>query len=121
MFDIVTSLDFYAALVQDFDDFMDNQSSSRHALYCAITAYLLHEWVWGDWLGNDHDTWKTLGIRDKESFLAWVDRACPWFAFIQSLANGAKHSLDAATSRQAEWLDTGKGPMESALMDRATC
>src|ERR1700685_962214 len=93
MFDIATSHDFYAVLVQDFDDFMDNQSSSRHALHCAITAYHLHEWVWGDWLKTDFDTWKALGIRDKESFLAWIDHACPWFPVIQSLANGTKHFI----------------------------
>jgi len=50
MFDIKTADDFYAVLVADFDDFMDEPHSGRRALHCAITAYHLHEWVWGDWL-----------------------------------------------------------------------
>jgi hypothetical protein len=93
MFDLVTSHDFYAMLVQDFDDFMDEQSSARRALHCAVTAYHLHEWVWGDWLAKDYDTWKALGIRDKDSFLAWIDDTCPWFPIIQRLANGTKHFI----------------------------
>ena len=36
-------------------------------------------------------TWRTLGIRDKDSFLAWIDKACAWFKTIQDLANGSKH------------------------------
>ena len=41
-------------LVEDFDDFMAEPHSIRRAWHCAITAYHLHEWVWGDWLkAND--------------------------------------------------------------------
>jgi hypothetical protein len=90
MFDIITSRDFLEKLEADFDDFMKEPYSARHALNCAITAYHLHEWVWGDWLKTDYATWKTLGIRDKDSFLAWIDKACIWFKTIQDLANGAK-------------------------------
>ena len=93
MFDISSSQDFYAMLVQDFDEFIEDQQSSRRAIHCAITAYHLHEWVWGDWLGTDYLTRKALSIRDKESFLAWIDKACPWFSSIQALANGSKHFI----------------------------
>jgi hypothetical protein len=48
MFDISNAQDFYAMLVQDFDEFFEDQQSSRRAIHCAITAYHLHEWVWGD-------------------------------------------------------------------------
>lgn len=91
MFDIITAGDFLEKLEADFDDFMKEPHSARHALNCAITAYHLHEWVWGDWLKTDYATWRTLGIRDKDSFLAWIDKACVWFKTIQDLANGAKH------------------------------
>jgi hypothetical protein len=77
MFDMVTSHDFYAMLVQDFNDFMNEQCSARRALHCAVTAYHLHEWVWGDWLSKDYGTWKALGIRDRDSFLAWIGHVCP--------------------------------------------
>jgi hypothetical protein len=97
MFDITTSRDYLAKLEADFDDYMKEPASARLALNCAITAYHLHEWVWGDWLKRNHDVQDALGISGntnkerKESFLAWIDKACVWFSTIQDLANGAKH------------------------------
>lgn len=91
MFDITNSNDFYATLVQDFDDFMQDQSSARLALHCAISAYHLHEWVWGDWLKEDYATRRALEVRDIDSFRARIEEACPWFSTIQSLAIGTKH------------------------------
>ncbi|MHC2791215.1 hypothetical protein ACVINZ_000227 [Mesorhizobium jarvisii] len=93
MFDIVTATDFYTVLVQDFDDFMDEPHSARRALHCAITAFHLHEWVWGEWLSKDKTARDAMGIstRDKDHFLQWVDRHCPWFRGVQDLANGTKH------------------------------
>ncbi|MGH7039187.1 MAG: hypothetical protein ACREFK_04150 [Stellaceae bacterium] len=91
LFDIITSRDFLEKLEADFEDFRKNPHSARLALNCAITAFHFHEWVWGDWLKTDYATRKTLGIRDKDSFLAWIDNACVWFKTIQDLANGAKH------------------------------
>ena len=77
MFDIVTCRDFLAKLNADFDDFLKQQDSARLALNCIVTAYHLHEWVWGDWLKTDHAAWKQLGIRDKETFIAWIEHECP--------------------------------------------
>jgi hypothetical protein len=99
MFDIITSHDFLEKLEADFDDFMKEPHSARHALNCAITAYHLHEWVWGDWLKTDYTTRRALGIRDKHSFLAWIDKACVWFKTIQDLANGAKHFASSKNFR----------------------
>ena len=91
MFDIITCRDFHAKLKADFDDFAKEEDSTRLALNCAITAYHLHEWVWGDWLKTDYGVWKELGIRDKESFIARLERECLGFNTLQDLANGAKH------------------------------
>lgn len=91
MFDIASSEDFYAALVNDFDDLMAEPHSARRALHCAMTAYHLHEWVWGDWLKRDEAVKAALGIRDKDSYVKWLHASCVWFGFVQSLANGAKH------------------------------
>ena len=85
MFDIVTSRDFLSKLEADFADFENEPHSTRLAVNCALTAYHLHEWVWGDWL-KARKVFKT-----KDDFLAWIDSACPWFETIQELANGAKH------------------------------
>src|ERR1700730_10041555 len=93
MFHITTSHHFYAMLVADFDDFMVEPQSGRLALHCAITAYHLHEWVWGDWLKRDYVIQKALGVRDRASFLAWIDGACVWFSAVQGLAQGTKHFI----------------------------
>ena len=74
MFDLVTSDDFYAMLVQDFDEYMAEQHSARRAFHCVISAYQLYEWVWGDWLKTDYTVQKTLGVRDKDSFAEWICR-----------------------------------------------
>jgi hypothetical protein len=92
MFSIETSRDFLAKLEADFADYAREPGSGRLALNCAMTAYHMHEWVWGDWLKNDEETRKTLGIsKSKGSFVSWIEKACPWFWWMQNLTNGTKH------------------------------
>jgi hypothetical protein len=91
MFDLTTSSDFYAMLVEDFDDFMAEPHSARRALHCAITAYHLREWVWRDWLESNLEVQKVIGVCDEASFNAWVNQSCVWFLTIRDLANGTKH------------------------------
>lgn len=111
MFDIIDSRDFYAMLVNDFDDFMDNQSSARHAFHCAVTAYHLYEWVWGNWLKTDYECWEKLGgIRDKKDFLSWVKQKCPWFEFVEDLANGSKHFVRDQSFESSRIVGYGQGP-----------
>jgi len=92
MFNIVTSRDHLAELEADFADFLTEPGSARRARHCAVTAYHLHEWVWGDWLKDDQSTREALGIGNKKGdFVAWIERVCVWFLMIQELANGVKH------------------------------
>jgi len=90
MFDINDSVAFYGKMIQDYDDLVANLDS-RQAINCAISAYHLAEWIWGDWLQTDYDTWRKLKIRDKASFLNWVHSAQPWFTVVQDITNGSKH------------------------------
>lgn len=78
-------------LVQDFDDFMIEQHSARRALHCAITSYHLAEWVWKDWLKDDHVVKKALGVSNDKSFYNWINRTCVWFSPVRDLTNGTKH------------------------------
>lgn len=110
MFDIITSRDFLAKLEAEYHDFKAEPDSTRHALNCIITAYHLHEWIWGDWLKSDYATWKRLGIRDDESFKKWLDGACPGFNVMQSLANGAKHFIRRTTVETERVAGYGCGP-----------
>jgi hypothetical protein len=104
MFDILSSHDFLQKLESDFDDFIKESHSTRLALNCAITAYHLHEWVWGDWLKTDSNIRKTLRIRDYNDFLKWIDDNCPWFSTVQELTNGTKH-FRTAQGFKAERVD----------------
>ena len=91
MFDLKTSRDFYEKLLEDFADLQDSPESARLAINCAITAYHMHEWVWGDWLKTDHATWKELAIRDKDSFKAWIRDNERWFELMGNICDGSKH------------------------------
>src|SRR5260370_1940965 len=79
MFGINSSVAFYGKMLEDYDDFVEQSGSPRHAINCMLSAYHMAEWIWGDWLQTDYATWKALGIRDRESFLAWVDKSQIWF------------------------------------------
>src|SRR5262249_43940727 len=91
MFDIATSTDLYAALVQDFNEYMDETHSSRKALHCAITAYHLREWIWHDWLEHDPAARSAIEVQDESSFNGWVNSCCVWFRILRELVNGTKH------------------------------
>jgi len=110
MFDITTCRDFHKKLKADFEDFANEQGSARLALNCIITAYHLHEWVWGDWLKADYATWKELEIRDKESFVARIERECPAFKTVQDLTNGAKHFIREQNVQTSHVGGFGMGP-----------
>jgi len=92
MFDFRDSRDFYLKLLADFDDFMENQDSARHAMNCAITAHHMHDWVWNDFLKGDETTRKRMGIsKDKTDFVRWIDANSIWFGMVQEISNGTKH------------------------------
>ena len=110
MFDITTCRNFHKKLKADFEDFANEQDSARLALNCIITAYHLHEWVWGDWLKADYATWKELEIRDKESFVAWIERECPAFKTVQDLTNGTKHFIREQNVQTSHVGGFGMGP-----------
>ncbi len=92
MFEIKNSIDFYRLMIENYDDFRENPDSSRHAINCSISAYHMAEWIWGDWLKSDHESWKRMGgVRDRNSFKKWVDGETEWFKLVQGVANGSKH------------------------------
>lgn len=96
-------------MLEDYDDFVEQSDSPRHAINCMLSAYHMAEWIWGDWLQDDYATWTTLKIRDKVSFLAWVDGAQPWFKITQAVANGSKHfaSKLANTKSSPTYVEDG--------------
>jgi hypothetical protein len=88
---ITNSIQLYAKLVQEFDDFYDDQGSSRHAMNFVITAYHLVEWVWKDFLSADKAKQQELGVASITEFNAYIANNSIWTAQMGDLANGSKH------------------------------
>jgi hypothetical protein len=92
VFDIITSQEFLTKLEANYADFKAQPDSTRHALNCIMTAYHLHEWVWGDWLKTDYETWQKIGgIRDRDSFKVRLSQLWSGMTVMKELTNGAKH------------------------------
>lgn len=91
MFDLVTAHDFYAMLVEDFDDFMAEPHSARRTVHCAITAHHLLDWVWHDQIASQAALRTQLGVQSLKEFAGWVDSRSVWMTFIHEIANGTKH------------------------------
>jgi hypothetical protein len=113
MFTIQTSRDFYEKLLAEFADFQREPASARFAINCAITAYHMHEWIWGDWLKKDSSAKAKLGIADLKAFVAWIERNEPFFSAIQQLTNGSKHF-----NRKAMQQTNVAGTFDSAIFDK---
>jgi hypothetical protein len=90
MFDIKNSADYYAMLVDDFDEFTEQPQSSRRAIHCAITASHLGEWIWHDWLKDRVDVKAQLGVTTKKSFYEYLKQHV-WLNILREIANGSKH------------------------------
>jgi len=93
MFDITNSRDFYQKLLEEFDDFMQQLASSRHAMNFAITAHHMADWVWGDFVKGDPALKAKLGIKTKDDFMAWIDTQTVWYRVVQGISNGSKHFI----------------------------
>lgn len=91
MFDVVTAHDFYAMLVQDFDDFMEEPFSARLALHCAISAHHLKDWVWHDKIDGSKELKRKLGVGKLTDFSDWVYAHSVWMKFVSEIANRTKH------------------------------
>jgi hypothetical protein len=93
MFDITNSRDFYQKLLEEFDDFMQQLASARHAMNFAITAHHMADWVWGDFVKGDAALKAKLGIKTKDDFMAWIDTQTVWYGVVQGISNGSKHFI----------------------------
>jgi len=109
-------------VVEDFDDFMEEPQSARRAIHCAISAYHLHDWVWGERLAHDANLRAAMGCGDsKAEFVAWCCRMAWHFALVQEIATGSKH-FRPSSGLEAErveappfmWDTTGAGWDEGA-------
>jgi hypothetical protein len=94
-FGITNAKQFLDKLHEEQKDFVASRCLSvRHALNAIITAYHLHEWVWGEWLQKRHDLRKQWGVNSADDFREYLssDRLlCPAFEDARKVTNGTKH------------------------------
>ncbi len=111
MFDIITSRDFLKKLEADYLDFKAHPDSARLALNCIITAYHLHEWVWGDWLEGNDEVRNELGIGvEIKDFRSWLTTNWPGFEVLRKLTNGTKHFKREESDKTRRIAGYGVGP-----------
>jgi hypothetical protein len=94
-------------LIEEQRDFRNEHClSARHAINAIMTAYHLHEWVWGAFLKKRHDLHSTLQLSpgrkaECHDFRKWLERECPAMADAEKITNGTKHfRSDIPTGRR---------------------
>jgi hypothetical protein len=94
-FGATTAKEFLDKLHEEQADFIASHClSTRHALNAIITAYHLHEWVWGECRANRPELIKKWGLAPKrgaDEFLAYLIGQCPGIEDARRVANGTKH------------------------------
>ncbi len=88
-FDIRTPADLLKKLHEEYQEFLNNPVSSRHAVNCAVTAWHLIEWVWA----SHKQKMMTLSqsIKKEADFKQYISLRCPEIETMQAIANGTKH------------------------------
>jgi hypothetical protein len=93
-FDIRTPRDFLKKLRDEQNDFIKSHClDARHALNAVMTAYHLHEWVWGDFAKRRSDLYRVWRLSPTEysGFKSYLVEKCPALADAEMLTKGTKH------------------------------
>jgi len=97
-FDITNAEDFFRKLVvPQYEDFVANNSSSRHALLSTIVVYHLYEWVHSTRFTIEHFKLKY----PQDESLANV------FELARNITNGTKHFKSKAKTRIQKGFSSG--------------
>lgn len=90
-FDIKTAKDFFRKIVMpEYNDFLENNDSSRHALLATIACYHLYEWV----------NQKKFTVEHFESVYPDHTEMASNFELARHITNGTKHYKNkSATTR----------------------
>ena len=93
-FDIKTVQDFlYKMIIPQYEEFKENNSSSRHALLTIILVYHMREWA-------------NKSVKDKQ--LAYSDDIAEMHKLVGDIANGTKHFVhERAATRVGPGFSSG--------------
>jgi hypothetical protein len=104
-FEIRTPEDFLRKLQEEYQDFFNDPTSSRHAINCAMTAWHLTDWIWATNKQRIQTNIVTVdGIDDLQRF---VIAECPELEVIQCITNGSKHVRQGRSRVQSTHLRGG--------------
>lgn len=110
-FGIKTAAHFLQKLRDEQADFVkSNCLSERHALNAVMTAYHLHEWVWGEFAKTRPDLHLAWALRpaNYSGFKSYVFAECRPFADATALTNRTKHfGGQTATGKHAGSFQRG--------------
>ncbi|MEN5168332.1 hypothetical protein ABE444_02060 [Brevundimonas pondensis] len=108
MFGITTAKDFRSKASRDNAALQSDIANADYAINAVLSAYHLHEWVWGRSLkASSPISVRGTMLREKKDWVAWLDANFPHFSLLQDLANGSKHCVPVS----AESVDGyGEGP-----------
>jgi hypothetical protein len=96
-FGITTPRALLEKLTEELRDFEAADClSARYAINAVMTAYHLHEWVWGELVKKRldlHSTWRLSPGRraNRGDFKDWIKGQCPAIIEAEKVTNGAKH------------------------------
>jgi hypothetical protein len=96
-FGISTARNFLEKLHEEQQDLIATHClSERHALNAIMTAYHLHEWVWGECRSRRLDLVQNWGLtpkKDPEEFRIYLadQTRCPAIEDARKVTNGTKH------------------------------
>lgn len=85
-FNIRTSLDFFKKLLEDYNDFCNDKTSSRFAMNCSLTAWHLSEWIY-----NEFNNLLSNQFTDLSAFQQDLKNQCSSLQIMHDIANGTKH------------------------------
>ncbi|MFT3846420.1 MAG: hypothetical protein QM725_15290 [Lacibacter sp.] len=106
-FDIKSTKDFYNKLLEEYEDFQNNKTSTRIALNCAMTAWHLTEWVYHELSQKINNAPKSISLSKKEikDFQDELKKQCLSLQIVNDLTDGTKHCLLSrnATIKETEF------------------
>jgi hypothetical protein len=82
-FNITTSKEFLAKLLEDYEEFKKDATSERIAINCAMTA-----WHLSDWIFYEYGYEKTMKLFN---FQESLKAQCPSLQVMQDITHGSKH------------------------------
>ncbi len=109
-FEIKTSVNFFKKLLEDYEEFCLNKTSSRIALNCAMTTWHLTEWVYNEFSNQFLSEFGNLIPFQKE-----IKQQCPSFQIMRDLANGTKHYVLTRHNPIVKETELHKGSFSNAF------